>query len=206
MKIYYLIKKAKNIFCSKWWTIINKISFKLNGIGYGSNLTVRGKLYAFFHTDTAKVSFGNNVYINSAGWANPIGYGEKVYIQMVDAGQLIIGNNCGISNCAFTCSDKIELKDNVLLGSGCRIYDTDFHALDYKERVKGNYRGAPIKTAPVIIEEGAFIGAGALILKGVTIGKHSIIGAGSVVTKNVPSGEIWAGNPAKFIRKVVKND
>ena len=206
MKLVYLIKKAKNIYCDKWWTLINKVSFKLNGIAYGSGIVVRGKVYAFFHSADAVVRFGNDVHINSAGWANPIGCGERVYIQMVDACQLIIGNNCGISNCAFTCANNIKIEDNVLLGSGCKIYDTDFHALDYEERVKGNYPGAPIKTAPVVIEEGAFIGAGSMILKGVTIGKHSIVGAGAVVTKSIPAGEIWGGNPAKYIRKVEEND
>lgn len=103
---------------------------------------------------------------------------------------------------AFTCANSIVLEDNVLLGSGCKIYDTDFHALEYTERVKGNYKGAPINTAPVKIDEGVFIGAGSFVLKGVHIGKHSIIGAGSVVTKDIPKNEIWAGNPAKFIRKI----
>ena len=50
------------------------------------------------------------------------------------------------------------------------------------------------------IENGAFIGADALILKGVTIGEKAVIGAGSVVTKSVPAGETWAGNPARKIR------
>lgn len=57
-------------------------------------------------------------------------------------------------------------------------------------------------SAPVIIEDNAFIGARSIILKGVTIGANSIIGAGSVVTKSIPANEIWAGNPAKFIRKI----
>jgi acetyltransferase-like isoleucine patch superfamily enzyme len=52
----------------------------------------------------------------------------------------------------------------------------------------------------VIIEDNVFIGAHSTILKGVTIGKNSVIGACSVVTKNIPPNEIWAGNPAKFIK------
>ena len=205
MKIVYLIKKACNIYSDKFWTPLNKIIFRLNGIQYGKSLHVRGVVFFFQHSDKSKMVVGNNVHINSSPKANPIGCGDKMYVQMVDAGKLIIGNNCGISNCAFTCADKIQIKDNVLLGSGCRIYDTDFHALDYEERVKGNFPGAPIKTAPVVIEEGVFVGAGSMILKGVTIGKHSIVGAGSVVTKCIPSGEIWGGNPARFIRRV-END
>ena len=52
----------------------------------------------------------------------------------------------------------------------------------------------------MIIKDNVFIGARCLILKGVVVGENSIIGAGSVVTKNIPDNEIWAGNPAKFIK------
>ena len=55
---------------------------------------------------------------------------------------------------------------------------------------------------PVHIKENVFIGAHSIILKGVVIGENSIIGAGSVVTKSIPSNQIWAGNPAKYIRNV----
>lgn len=58
------------------------------------------------------------------------------------------------------------------------------------------------KMAKVTIEHDAFIGAGCIILKGVTIGACSIVGAGSVVTKSIPPGQVWAGNPAKFIRNL----
>ena len=84
------------------------------------------------------------------------------------------------------------------MGGGTKIYDTDFHWLNLEERI--NQPGG--KTAPVIIKDGAFVGADCIILKGVTIGKRAVIGAGSVVTKSVPDGEIWAGNPAKLIRKL----
>ena len=206
MKIIYLIKKVGNLFSDKLWTPLNKIMFRLNGIQYGKGLCVRGMVYYFQHSDKSTMIVGNNVYINSSPKANPIGTGDRMYVQMVDDGKLIIGNNCGISNCAFTCANEIVLEDNVLLGSGCRLYDTDFHALDYSERIKGNYSGAPIKTAPIHIGEGVFVGAGSFILKGVIIGAHSIIGAGSVVTRSVPAGEVWGGNPASFIRKVEEND
>ena len=59
-----------------------------------------------------------------------------------------------------------------------------------------------IVSKQIRIARGAFIGAHTIILKGVHIGAQSIIGAGAVVTKSVPEGEIWAGNPARFIRKI----
>lgn len=58
------------------------------------------------------------------------------------------------------------------------------------------------KCKPVVIGDDCFIGAGTMILKGVTIGARSVIGAGAVVTKSIPSDEVWAGNPAKLIKKL----
>ncbi len=52
------------------------------------------------------------------------------------------------------------------------------------------------------VEDGASIGSSATLLAGITVGAGAIVGAGSVVTKSVGAGEIWAGNPARFIRNV----
>ena len=54
---------------------------------------------------------------------------------------------------------------------------------------------------PTLVEEGASVGSSVTILCGVIIGAGAIVGAGSVVTKDIPPGEIWAGNPARFLRK-----
>ena len=56
---------------------------------------------------------------------------------------------------------------------------------------------------PTIVKKSASVGAGSTILCGITIGENAMIGAGSVVTKDVPAGELWFGNPAKFVRKIV---
>lgn len=80
-----------------------------------------------------------------------------------------------------------------------KIYDTDFHSILPEKRLNGN---VDVPTSPIIIGKRVFIGGHSIILKGVTIGDDSVIGAGSVVTKNIPSGEVWAGNPAKFLKKV----
>ena len=98
----------------------------------------------------------------------------------------------------LSASKKIVIEDNVLIGANTKIWDNDFHPVKYEDRVAKE----PPKSAAVCIREGAFIGACSIIMKGVTVGYHSVVGAGSVVTHNIPDNEIWAGNPAKFVRKI----
>ena len=86
------------------------------------------------------------------------------------------------------------------IGGNCYIIDTDFHSIDPEKRKYPDQDRNDTRTAPVTIRENAFIGAASIILKGVTIGKGAVIGAGSVVTRDVPDGQLWAGNPARFIR------
>ncbi|KAF5032499.1 2,3,4,5-tetrahydropyridine-2,6-dicarboxylate N-acetyltransferase [anaerobic digester metagenome] len=200
MDCYLLIKKALNVYSKFFFTPFNKLKFRLNRVSYGKNLRVRGNVFIYRHYENAVIQIGDNVTINSARWANPIGCGDRTYFQVNENARLIIGNNCGISNTAITCEKEIVIDDNVTLGSGCHIYDTDFHPLQYEERIKGYYKGCPTKRKAIHIGEGAFIGAGCYILKGVTIGKHAIVGAGAVVTKDIPDGVIWGGNPAIKIR------
>ena len=145
---------------------------------------------------------GEDVCINS-GWVyNPIGGQERTVLMTVAEGEMIIGNKVGISNSTLIAREYVEIQDNVKIGGSCKIYDNDFHSLDYSNRQKKI--DINIKSAPVVIKKGAFIGAHSIILKGVTIGEQSIIGAGSVVTKSVPAGEVWGGNPARYIRKTGK--
>lgn len=114
---------------------------------------------------------------------------------------LKIGDHVGISQSAIVCQKEITIGNNVKIGGGVKIYDTDFHSLDALLRTsKEDFLHR--KKVPVIIRDNAFIGAFSIILKGITIGKNSIIGAGSVVTHSVPDNQIWAGNPAKFIRNI----
>jgi acetyltransferase-like isoleucine patch superfamily enzyme len=89
----------------------------------------------------------------------------------------------------------IRIGAGALLGSGVTIYDSDFHDL-HPDRRRG---GAP-HMAAVELGENVFIGDGVKILKGVSIGSHSVIGAGSVVSNSIPAGVIAAGNPARVIR------
>lgn len=202
MNAWIMLKKIRNKYVYLLYTPFNKLMFFLNSIQYGKGLHVRGIVHVFKHYESGQIEIGNSVSINSAGWANPIGYGNKTYFQVFRNGKIQIGDYCGLSNVAITSGNCVKIGQHVMIGAGTKIYDTDFHPVSYEKRLIPGNPEENISTAPIIIEDGAFIGAGSLILKGVTIGQHSVIGAGSVVTKNVPANEIWAGNPAKFIKRV----
>lgn len=202
MNIWILLKKLRNNYIYLIYSPLNKVMFSLNSIKVGERLHVRGMVHVFKHYENGVIEIGKHVSINSAGWANPVGYGNKTYFQVLRNGRIEIGDYCGLSNVAITSGSHVRIGQHVMIGAGTKIYDTDFHPVSYEKRIIPGNPEENISTAPISIEDGVFIGAGSLILKGVTIGKHSVIGAGSVVTKSVPANEIWAGNPAKFIKKV----
>lgn len=88
--------------------------------------------------------------------------------------------------------EEIEIGNHVHITTGCIILT---HYLDTSKL------GICWKRGHVRIEDEVFIGCNTVISKSVVIGKGAIIGAASVVTRDIPPYEIWAGNPAKFIRK-----
>jgi acetyltransferase-like isoleucine patch superfamily enzyme len=164
-------------------------SFRTGGIPYV--MVARG----------GKMFLGENFAMNNGLTYNPIGCSQRCTF-FVDRGAVLkIGDNVGISQTALVAIDDITIADNVKIGGGVKIYTTDFHSLDpMMRKSKGDVKNRIKK--PVVIKENAFIGAHTIILKGVTVGENSIVGAGSVVTKDIPDNQIWAGNPARFIRNI----
>lgn len=168
---------------------VKYMKFKTNGIPY--IMVARG----------GKFVIGNNFTMNNGIKGNPIGSYRRCTFFVDRNAELIIGDNVGMSQAALICHKSIKIGNNVKMGGETSVYDTDFHSLDpeirkSKEDIKNRIE------KPVVIKDNAFIGAHSIILKGVIIGENSIIGAGSVVTKSVPDNQIWAGNPAKFIRNI----
>lgn len=113
-----------------------------------------------------------------------------------DFGQFIeLGRNVFVnSGCTFMDRGGITVEDDVFIGPNVSVI-TENHAEEPELRHH-------VYAKPIIIRRNAWIGAGAIVLPGVTIGRNAIVGAGSVVTKDVADNAIVAGNPAKFIRNV----
>lgn len=148
------------------------------------------------------LTIGENLKLNNKLYGNPIGRPQPCIFFIDNNAKIIIGNNVGMSSTALVAHKKIIIGNNVKIGGGVCIYDTDFHSLSSIDRLHPKSDKNNESKSAVIIEDNVFIGAHSTILKGVTIGTNSIIGACSVVTKSIPPNEIWAGNPAKFIRKI----
>lgn len=149
---------------------------------------------------------GKGFRINNNISSNPIGRNQPCIIFVDRDASLTIGDNVGMSATALTCHISINIGNNVKIGGGVCIYDTDFHSLDGELRNSAFADFQNKVNKPVKIGNNVFIGAHSTILKGVTIGDNAIIGTCSVVTKSIPANEIWAGNPAKLLRKIEVND
>lgn len=127
---------------------------------------------------------------------NSIGVIQPVIIRAVtQEARVIIGSNVGMSGCSIVAREQVIIEDDVLIGSGALIFDNDAHALKLDER----HDSSKIKSRPIKICKGAFIGARSIVSKGIEIGEGAVVGAGSVVTKSVPAYAIVAGNPARII-------
>lgn len=120
-----------------------------------------------------------------------------------------IGENCNIcSHCfienAVVIGDCVTVKCGVQLWDGITLEDHVFVGpnVTFTNDRYPHAKNADWRMEPTIVKRGASIGAGSTILCGVTIGENAIIGIGSVVTKDVPAGEVWVGNPARFLKKI----
>lgn len=132
-------------------------------------------------------------------WLEP---GVKINIG-VEA-ELTIGDYVYV-NCytIIDCYLNIKIGDRVQIGPHCYIGDFD-HNIRVDLRKKLHHREEK-KMSPIVIEDNVWIGAGVIILKGVTIGKNSVIAAGSLVAADVPQNVVVAGIPAKIIKTIVGN-
>lgn len=180
-------------------TGIARARLRLYGARIGKELSVRGWIKLHI-SPNSQVIIGDNITIKSGFAENAVGGSLRMGIWVNRGGKLTIENGAGLSNSTIVCSQTITIGERTFIGGGTAIYDTNFHSLDPVIRVSG--RDDNVKTAPVNIGKECFIGGHCIILKGVTIGDQAVIGAGSVVTKDIPARQIWAGNPARFIKNL----
>ena len=132
-------------------------------------------------------------------------YGKDTYIDVpfrCDYGKNItVGDRFyANSNCVIIDVAKVTIGDNVMFGPNVSVI-TAGHPVHPQVRATAYEYGIPIS-----IGDNVWIGAGAIVLPGVTIGANTVIGAGSVVTKDIPENVVAAGNPCKVIREITDED
>lgn len=144
-------------------------------------------------THPRSIYIGKQVHIRKGARLEAIGGQSK------GKPKIIIGDGTSI-HLYFHCgaAESVIIGNNVLIAGCVYISDHD-HIFDDPELPPSK---TGLKVAPVVVEDGVWIGEGAVILKGVTIGKRAVIGANAVVTKNVPPYTVVGGVPASVIKKI----
>ena len=199
--IVKLLYKISFYILPKYYTLWAKIKFRIYAIQYGSGLMIDGSI-ALAPTK-GKIVIGKDFRLNSRFKSNLVGLTSPAVLQVIPNGFIKIGDNCGFSSPIISSRKRVEIGNNVFLGGNVRIYDHDYHPVDFKKRNEGFGTVENIKAAEIVIGDDVFVGANAIILKGVSIGARSVIGAGSVVSiKNIPPDSLVAGNPAKIIKTI----
>ncbi len=137
------------------------------------------------HRGSGKIMFGKHVSLNN-----------NAHLYVVDGALLKIDSFSSIGdNNIIVAREKILIGKNVMLGANVCIYDHD-----HEFRNEGNFRNQGYNSAPVTIEDNVWLGAGTIVLKGVTIGTASVIAAGTIVNKDVPPNSV-VYNKREFVVK-----
>lgn len=201
------LKRIFNLYYNKRMKILQKIKLSINrrlrthsfisrfnSVGHidkNSKVTILGEF-----------RFGKNISILSEGIDNI----TRSQIVVLPNAILEIGDNTGMSQVSIICKQYIHIGENVKIGAGCLIIDTNFHNTDWKIRRNHDEDLKSAINSSVSIGNDCFIGARCIINKGVTIGDRSIISAGSVVIKDIPADCIAGGNPCKIIKYIQQDE
>ena len=121
-------------------------------------------------------------------------------------GRISVGDDCVLVGPIFMCAERISIGRGVVISYHVTIADSDFHPRTRADRREDALANAPggdlrlrprVESRPVLIDDDAWIGIGAIVLKGVRIGRGARIGPGAVITRDVPDGAAVSGNPAR---------
>ncbi len=176
-----------------------RLYFALHGVRWRQGWRIYG-LPLIQRQAGSQISAGDHLQIRSWLGSNPLGPNHRVILATRSPhARLTLGDRVGLTGTTLVAEGAIDIGHRVRFGANTTVVDTDFHPLDLKERLVQPTSG---ETAPVVVEDDAFIGMSVLILKGSHIGRGAVIGAGSVVSGTIPPYVVAAGNPARVVREL----
>lgn len=190
-KVFDLLK---SLICTPYYILY----FGMKGIKWGKNWRLFGCPIIHRYKGSI-IEIGNNFSMRNWYSSNPLGVNKSFISTLSKDSKIIIGHNVGISGAVICAMNEIRIGDNTLLGAGTKIFDNDFHSVNYKERGMDTEN---IRTSKITVGENVLIGANCILIKGATVGNNCIIGAGSIVTGQLEENSVYSGNPAKFIKKI----
>lgn len=149
----------------------------------------------------SKIILGNGLTIISKTKYNLAGVLHRTVLATLTEEAIIEIGSGGMSGAIICATKSVRIGNNTALGVNVKIYDTDFHSIDPIKRVnQTSIKDA--KSSAISIGNYVWIAADSIILKGVNIQDYAVVGAGSVIRKNIGYSEMYAGNPAKLIKKL----
>jgi len=170
----------RSIYSIQYW-LHNNYYAKILGVA-PSRIRIQGPCHIHGGGD---YRLGSGILIRSNRW-------KPVELYCRAGAVLQLNDGCFINQGVhIVCGKNIVIGKNCLLGDEVLIMDSDFHGVG----------GSDVKSEPVVLESGVWVGSRAIILKGVKIGTGAVIGAGSVVTKSIPPRSLAVGNPAILKRQ-----
>lgn len=180
-------------------TLAGRLYMSFNGVSLGRGGWIVG-LPILSGADLGMIHIGDRCVLNSIADGTALGTSHKVVLRCLAAGaKITIGPDCGLSGTSICAAICVEIGARCLFGADVLIFDTDFHQHAPENRRYSQPNWSEI-SSPVRIGNDVFIGARAIVQKGVTIGDGAIVAAGSVVTRDVLPRTVVAGSPARFVR------
>lgn len=171
------------------------VEARLRGVELGQKVVFQGRPIVTLARGS-RIRIGDGVVIASATRATALACHRPCTLRTLNAGaELIVDRNVEMSAVAICSAKSIRIGEGTIFGAGAMVFDTDFH------HPRGEWEwdsDAATGARSVVIGRGVFVGASAIILKGVNIGDRAIIGSGAVVTKDVPPRHLAVGNPARL--------
>ena len=160
-------------------------SWRFGQFGFRSRMAIPALL-----TNSARVRIGKRVSIRKGARIEVVRDGAS--IEIGDGTSIQFDFHCGAA-------ESVIIGSDVLIAGRVYISDHD-HVFNLRDCPPRGCRD--LVASPVIIEDGVWLGEGAVVLKGVRVGRRSVVGANAVVTRNVPSGCVVGGVPAKVIKRI----
>jgi acetyltransferase-like isoleucine patch superfamily enzyme len=184
-----------------FWLYLHVVKLRIYGLYVRSRLHSVGAQSSVHPPATLYkpqlISLGRKTVIREHAWLNAgRGQGAEPVLR--------IGNGCYIGRFVqINAANSVVLEDKVLVADKVYISDVDHKFSDPSLPVIDQ---GVVSKGKVLLREGCWIGTGAVILSGVTVGRNAIVGANSIVNRDVPDYAVVAGSPAKILRERSPNE